>query len=327
MATIYFGKINISSNIFEVYNKGDGFKRELLEEIHKIVSNTEHEMLKEYKFIDPETEQEYINSITYELKKQYADESIIVADFIKGIPVNVRQKDVDGRLQSVAVPNYEPIRFYMDTKKEIIAYYTTTRFGYKQFLNDFEYFINESIQKSNNNYFGKIKSDKFQRYIVLTSITENTDLNDFYEKLLNKGKIQEIQFNIIPPNASEEYLDSLSLNAKKRIELMEEAGITEEMNVVRSSTPQGINLKARSIKILFKDMNSINEKIEEINNVKKNKTNLGYVEGKAENSRGEFISTKDEAIYKRKLKTENKNVNAFKEHCQVFIDQILKDII
>lgn len=334
MATVYFGKINISSNIFKVYNKGEEYKNDLLKEIHNIIAVTKHEMLKEYEFEDPETEEKYTGSITYELNKQYIDEDIIIADFLKGKPVNVRQKNEEGKLKSVSVPNYEPIRFYMDTKREIIAYYTTSRFGYKQFLNDFEYFINESIQKSNSSYFNKLNNDKLQKDVILTLITENTDLSDFYKKLLKRGKIQEIRFDIIPPNASDEYLDNLSLKAKERIELMEKAGITEETNTFKSSAPNGLNLKSKPIKDLFENMNSVNEKIKEISaeyeekeSDEKVKFNFGYVEGTAQNEKGEFISTKDEAIYKRQLNDIDKNVNSFKEHFKTFINQIIKYIL
>lgn len=338
MAILYFAKLNINSQIFEVYDKGEEYLNELLKEIYNEMIETNYVLEKEVIAIDPDVIcdsecdlQNFQKRTSYELKVIYNEYPILKANFMKKSPIMTKQKDHKDNLIPNLVENYESIELFIDFENEIIGFFTAQRFGYRQFEEHFEEYINNMMH---NKYESFNKSVK--KYVKIRLITYNTSFDDFYKLLLKEKNINTIKVSIIPPNASESFIRNMDEKAKGKIEKMKDAFITEKTIEWNSSAPTGINIDSEEIRNIFEEAEEINKSV---NTKKKEKTknneddidriNYQYVNAEATNMFGEKFTTEDNTLYKYEVKEKHKNMglHANIEQFKMVVKRIVDNII
>ena len=306
--TLYFAKININSHIHIVYENGSNEKKYILDKLfHSISSDVNY--TKTLPWTNPETEEVYEKEIFYEFTSiDIFDNSIIVGGLVRTAELFFSVKNDAGDLERKSVPNSEAIQFYFDAYKEIVVFYTTQRFKYRDFTEVFEKLINISINKqSDTNY-----------HFEVTLIKKPTDFIEFHESLKDLKNIEEIRFDIIPPNANDEYIERVMKNGEQTLDELKAANITKKSIILTSKAPEGLNLRADTIVQEFTEMKNIYDKLSDQESIDK-----GYVQGFAKDSRGEEVTTKANKLYTRKTSISNKPKSLFKDICKDFISNFL----
>jgi len=208
MAKLFFAKMNINEDIFEVYNKKKNLNK-LLQEIYLgIVTTTvvHDEQGGRLKFFDID---------------KFEDNSIIRGrlGYIKKGVHSTYDPDKDTAIDIEDKNKIEYITFYFDVYKEMLAYTVNPVLTKKRVLKSFE----ELIKKETD--------------IGVVFMLE-TDIAELKSELAKMDVLRKVILNIVPPNGDKKEFSTLfSLNADK----VSEGGATSIKQEYSNRSKEGLN--------------------------------------------------------------------------------------
>ena len=160
---------------------------------------------------------------------------------IKKSPIFANQTDENGNRKKVAVDNEEIISFYFDIDKEVVAFFTTNRFGYSEFC---QRVLLELITKSINLVYTE-ENYNFE----VSLINNNLDMKEIEHSLKELGALEEITIDIIPPNPNDRLLSGMQNNIDKmRLKDYKNGNITGRRSSLKSASKTGIVVESQIVK-------------------------------------------------------------------------------
>ena len=295
MPLLHYAKVNINSNIFDVYDKKTSIQDIMKELFSSINVIEEYYKVETRTFRDDEGEERVVESREiYNFSEIEKDEDVnklqITGKLIRRYPIVTEEFDETTRTsrRTVIQNNSSSIMFYFDLEKEIIVFSERQKFGTKQFLESFKELLNIFH-----------KDVGFEIFLLQDPFTMKERLESAY-------KIRKIKSTVIPPNVNEEALRDLY---NKEVEEMKDANITKKTNVfeINEKSSQGINIKSKMVEEVL-DTNDAYEKFAR---------GYGKLEVEGENRDGtlfKFDSEKD-SLYQTQIPDREKNsLNKFIEY-------------
>ena len=275
--SIYFAKININSHIHKVYENGSEEKYRILNLLYASMQD-EVSYIKYPSWENKEKDMEYEKEIEFKFSSlDRFDDTIIVGNIIRTSDLFVTQINPEDNYPSrVPVENSEIIQFYFDSNKEIVAFYTTQRFKYREFEKVFEHLINKCMQQKY----------KEKYYFEVSLLSKPTNFVDFQQQLKKQKGIEELRFEIVSPNANDEYINKVIENGEAKLEELKDGNITKKSIVFTSKAPNGLNLSSNIFNKEFDDMNAVYQRLTDSDKIDK-----GYVRGSAISSDGKKVTT------------------------------------
>lgn len=191
MPLLYLAKVNLNSNIFEVYDKSLD-----IEDVSKCVYDTfavknDYFDKSKEKYADPLGNQvEYYKESRYSFQELVKnDDGVITGKLVRSFNKPSEKLDVNtNKMVLDYVQENVSIFFYYDVYKEMITFCERQSFGYNQFMNAFTCLLNKCATPYEFEIF--LQKDK--------------DLLE--EKLKSLASVQKIKATLIPPNSNEEDL-------------------------------------------------------------------------------------------------------------------------
>lgn len=194
MPLLYLAKVNLNSNIFDIYNKSLKIKD---------VSNLIYEKFDIGNNFNDKSKEKYTDSlgnlVEYYRESSYSFQEIqkyndgtITGKLVRSF--NKPSEDFD-KITNKMVASYVKERvsifFYFDVYKEMITFCERQSFGYNQFMRAFTYLLNNCASPYEFEIF--LQKDK--------------DLLE--EKLKTLQAVQRVSATLIPPNSNEKDLEEL----------------------------------------------------------------------------------------------------------------------
>ncbi|MBB3111956.1 hypothetical protein FHS18_004024 [Paenibacillus phyllosphaerae] len=297
MPLLHYAKVNINSNIFDVYDNKvtiQGIMRELFstidvnEEYHKVEVRT----FKDDEGEEKSVEYREVYNFSELAKEEDVNKLQVSGKVVRRYPIVTEEFDETTRTsrRTVLENNSSSILFYFDLETEIVVFSERQKFGTRQFIEAFQELLNIFH-----------KSVGFEIYLL-------QDPFSMKERLENAYKIRKIKSTIIPPNVNEEALRDLY---DKEVEEMKEAHITKKTNVfeINEKSTQGINLKSKMVEQVL-ETNEAYEKFAR---------GYGKLEVEGENRDGtlfKFDSEKDSLYQTQIPEREKKSLETFIEYCK-----------
>ncbi|QJA09090.1 hypothetical protein HF520_09070 [Romboutsia sp. CE17] len=293
--TLYYGKINLNSDhIFKVYEKPELLKETLLKLKNSIKNGVVYKYTQIYK-----GEEVKINHYVFSDVDKLDDG--IYGKVVKKAPIFANQTDENGKLKKIAVDNEEIISFYFDVEREIVAFYTTNRFGYSEFCKAFASLITKSI---NEEYTQEVFG------FEVSLINNNLNMKEIESSLKELGALEEITIDIIPPNPDEELLNELEKNMDKiRLKDYKTGNVTGRRSSLKSTSSTGLVVDSEIVKQELASVYNICPEITAEDAIKK-----GYATIEAKNTDGRTFSTNDKKPIKDIISDEV--VNDKEEYCK-----------
>lgn len=293
--TIYFSKLNVTSHMLEVYEK----KKDLTDILKKVFVNLKEGTIfekKEFRSVGNQVHL-YQASFKFKLIKKYNDNTI-VGSIIKTSDLFINKiNEETGEIKKIPVENSEIIEFYFDVHNELIAFYTTNRFGYQEFNMAFENLLGICMSREVEEYTFNVVLKKY-----------GLSVNQITEELKKIGKIESLKIEIIPPNVDDPLLNSIQDNQEESLEDMVEGNITHTSTIFTSKAPQGLNIDSKVVK---KQIHKGEEIHSELTSEKA--TGNGYVKFEAISKSGRTFSTDDHSPVKVKLLEKWSNIDEMKD--------------
>ena len=275
---LYYGKINLNSHIFEVYEKKISFKYIsdlIMQKFKEDIIYNRDDLL----FTDDDG-----NDITYnaEYKVNYVnkliDTNCIVGTIIK--TSDLLANDIDektGEITKIAVPNKEIIKFFYDVNNELVCFSRTSRFGYAEFCKAFENILNNCMD---------IKGEECAFNVSV--LREGIDMESIKTSLSRMKNIESLEVKITPPNPDKNLLGEIEDNAEDVIDSMKTGNITSKSILFTSKAPKGINLESKEIQDTISMAEKLHSKLSVTESTKK-----GYIEIDAKDKTGRIFTTKN----------------------------------
>lgn len=194
MPVLYLAKVNLNSNIFDVYDKKLALSDVLNLVYAKIADGAVYLRSDKEKYIDS-----YGNPEAYIKKSKYSFQEISKKEMgiITGKLVRTFNKpserldEISNRMITTFVEESVSIYFYYDVYHEMITFCERQSFGYNQFMNAFSNMLNKSVG------------------IYEFEIFLQKDRDVLEEKLKNLKMVQKVRATLIPPNTNEDDLQEL----------------------------------------------------------------------------------------------------------------------
>lgn len=236
MPLLYYSKVNINSNIFEVY-EGNITIEEILRELFLKMDD-----LKEYEKIDIKTingddgepriiEKREIYNFSELDKHEDVHERYIVGKLVRRVPIFSENFDEETRKSEKVVyeNNSVSILFYFDMIREIIVFSSRQKFGYNQFNEGFQNLISQYLEDVG-----------FEIFLIKNPFS-------IKERMERAHKITKIKATSIPPNVNEEELKKMYSD---EVIAMKTANVTKKTSIfeIHEKSKEGINIKADIIK-------------------------------------------------------------------------------
>lgn len=216
MAYIYFAKVNINSNIFDVYNNPSKID-EILKNLFKVIDQNKRLKVEEKdniwaKFINIEKDydKQYISGRIVKIFEDDIETYDSITDDVSPLP----NKDL-----AKSVP------FFFDLRNEIVAFTTINGFRSGKIVSYFNKLI--------NSYSENIKFEVF----LIQNIKE-------IRKQINKfKKISKVEYVLVPPNSNKD--DFMELFPHDYNEITEIGATKIEQSFSTSSKSNGINIASK----------------------------------------------------------------------------------
>ncbi|AEP85555.1 MULTISPECIES: hypothetical protein [Bacillus] len=236
MAKLYYAKVNINSNIFDVYAK-----KITIQDIMKMVFDAlddkrEYNKKEVNTFLDDQgdtktVEREEIYNFSELNKVEDINEKYITGRLVKRTPTFGEEFDRVSRTSKKVVHKNNSIStlFYFDLETEIVTFYSRQKLGYNQFMEAFESLLD-------------IYLDKIGFKVMLIK-----DPFSIQERMKMLHKVNRIKSTIIPPNVNEEEIRAL---LERKSQGMKHANITRETRILEShkKNEKGIDLNSTEVK-------------------------------------------------------------------------------
>lgn len=304
MATMYFAKVNLNSEIYKAMEDHKRFK-EILEELFERISS---KVICHYYNNEPISQEDW----EYEVKRDpNRRKNLYKVKFIQ-LEKNLESQYITGRVTKIyheELEKYDEVKddvvetfseqdlaksiaFYFDVGKEWIAFTTKRGFGYRQFRQFVQDLINTAHREAEFEVFLQPNVDKFR------------------EQLKNVTKALELQVSLVIPNNSKEYFDDLFGPNLDEVKELESTKIEQKYST--SAKTEGLNMDSRY-------MNRVVEGADR-----------GYgkvrVEGRRKNNEPIVVAT-DKNLQTRWIHDNVRDaIPSIKEFGQKFISQIMSNL-
>lgn len=298
MPTIYFGKINLTSeHIYSVYND-KALLRKILSDILVCVKDGVS-YTEEYSFFDEEGKQ-FTNEIEYSIYIREKTDTYIRGRVDKTSTLFYKDKNpITNELESKGIPNVDANEFYFDVFSELVGYVTSNRFGHKKFLKVFENLINISMENAEKEY--RFEVDRY---------TNGINIERLKQELKSVDGIQRLSITLKPVNPDSEVLDSIFNNGKDRLEEFEEANIATKSILLTSTSRRGLNIESKLVKASLDEVDSLQRDVSS-----KLATKNGYAKVDVTGRDGITRSTQDASPVRKSIR----NMEEFIMACQEVI--------
>lgn len=282
--TIYFAKLNlISDDLFNMYDYPI-IRKDITYALYEAV-NAKKCWEKENVFLD-ENGEEHKTTVEYSIHVLGIDKS---GFYVEGwlykkskLFYNTLNNTSTGLIRQ-STTNTEGIRFAIDLNHGFVGYNTTSRFGYKEFIEAFCEVINISEEHCKYNY----------RYNA-SLCTSGFDLEDIKKGLKHIGEIKDLRIRMQPPNPSEDLLASLQERTDGLVKDFKEANVTEMELIYSTKGKSGINIDSRFIDEKISDLQGLYSTLPIEESTKK-----GYVSVNATSMTGQKFASGDAKPIKR----------------------------
>ena len=236
MATMYFAKINLNSEIFAAMKEPKELERILKELFNRISSkvvcyyfNDELISKEDWEYEvkrDPERKKNLYKAKFIQLEKN------IESQYITGRLAKIYHEDLekyDEKTDNIIESSSEQdlaktIAFYFDVSKEWVAFPTKRRFGQNQFRQFFQDLINKSHGDVDFEVFLQPNIDKFR------------------EQLKNVSKALELQVSLVIPNNNKKDFEDLFGPSFEEVQELESTKI--EQKYFASAKTEGLNMES-----------------------------------------------------------------------------------
>ncbi|MTI62129.1 MAG: hypothetical protein FH762_19460 [Firmicutes bacterium] len=258
MSVLYFAKVRAASQIKEIYENPEKITI-IMKLLMKNIDNDICYQREDINEIDGEEITTY--EATYAFKYIRKLNKAIYGSIVKKSYMYVNS-DIDertGKLYKEQIDYVELIDFYFDTTSEVISYYTTSRFGFKEFANAFRELINIAMENEEEDY-------KFD----VSVIRKGLKIEEIKEQLRKLGRLKDLKITINPPNANEEELNEILKNGEKRLEEMKEANVTSTSVLFNTESSKGLNIEAEMIDREINKIEEITSKLSSEEAISKN---------------------------------------------------------
>lgn len=194
MPLLYLAKVNLNSNIFDVYNKKLDIKDVSKHILAKFSSNDTFINITKEKYLDSLGNQNiYFRKSTYSFQEiEKYDEGVITGKLVRSFNKPSEKLDIKtNKMVTSSIEESVSIFFYFDVYKEMITFCERQSFGYNQFMIAFTQLLNKCTFPYEFEIF----------------LQKDEDILE--EKLKALTSIKKIRATLIPPNNSNE--DNLNL--------------------------------------------------------------------------------------------------------------------
>ena len=280
--TLYFAKLNlVSDDIFKLYDNPKQSSSIAFALYEAIKTNKHWE--KENYFTDDNGEQR-CTIIDYSTHILRTDNSHIEGWLYKKSKLYYKTLDeATNTLVQRSTENTEGNRFVLDLNHGFVGYNTSTRFGYKEFVDAFVNIVN----------LGEEALDYDYRYNISICVS-GISLNDIKKELNNIGHIKELKIRMQPPNPSDDLLDELQKRCDGLVKDFKDANVTELELFYSTKGSSGIDLDAKLIDDKINDIQDLYSGLSVEESTKK-----GYVSVEATSTVGRKYSSGDAKPVKR----------------------------
>lgn len=311
-ATVYFSKINLNSHIIDVCNQEENADQALRTICDEIIVNfndgttyiREDEAYKD----DDGTVHTYdaVYKLGTIVKHGHEYNNAISGAIYKESRIFYKEMNTEGILVNKSVKNHEVITFYYDVYKEIVGFYTTNRFGYKEFNEAFKEILNKCMYKE-----GEPKDTQY--YFNVELYKKGLKLEQVRSDIKKLGKIKTLKVDIPLPNANKEILNKIK-TGEALVNAMQVANVTEKSTLLVSRAKGGMDL----------DSDVVNEPLCEVEHIHplisgEEALNKGYAAVTAETPDGIEYTTKEQKPLKVNISDEDKSRGGFTDVCKKLI--------
>lgn len=223
MATMYFAKININEEIYEVYKHSEKAEEIFCKLLSKkwqeeTIVHTQGNKLNQDS--DKEEVYKFIN-IDMVYDKGYLVGRLIEI-FRDDLSLYDRNKDDINSISQSELSREIP--FYFDWKNEIVAFIPSKKFSRKKFLVCFEELLN------------KIYGEQ------MFSVYLKNNIGDLKRAVNSFSKVSEIEITLVPPNSNKEEFDDLFPKSGDELEETQGTKFYQKISAPHSKT--GLNIQA-----------------------------------------------------------------------------------
>ena len=194
MPLLYLAKVNLNSNIFDVYNKSLSIDSVLEMIYRRFDIGDEFSNRSKERYIDA-----FGNPVEFFRESKYSfqeikklDKGIITGKLVRNFNKPSEKLDPNtNRMIETSVQETVSIYFYYDVFHEMITFCERQSFGYNQFMGAFAYLLNKI-------------ATPYEFEIFLQK-----DRDVLEEKLKTLVSVQQVRATLIPPNSNEDDLNEL----------------------------------------------------------------------------------------------------------------------
>lgn len=282
--TLYFAKLNlISEDIYRLY-ENPALRKDISAALYAAInSGTIWE--KENVFLDKSGEP-HSTVIEYTSHILHTDDTYTYVEgwLYKKSKLHYKTLDkVTKELVSHSTENTEGIRFTLDLEHGFVGYNTSSRFGYKEFIESFVMLVNLGEEKN-----------KFDYRYNISLCTSGLSLEDIMKELSGIGRIKELRIRMQPPNPNEDLLDKLQRRCDGVVKDFKDANVTEVELFYSSKGASGINISAPFIEDKIQDIQGLYSTLSVEESTKK-----GYVSVEATSSSGRKYSSGESKPFRK----------------------------
>lgn len=252
MPLLYLAKVNLNSNIFDVYDNKLAFKDVFSLIYESILDGTDYKTQNKERYIDSYGNPDvYIRESKYRFQEIYKrDSGVITGKLVRTFnKPSERLNEATNRMVTTYIEESVSIYFYYDVYKEMITFCERQSFGYNQFMNAFTHMLNKCVgiyefeiflQKDKDMLADKMKKLRTVQRVRATLIPPNSNEEDLQELRSELLYMQQCQ----DANATKMNLDYVSENMKMESKVMKDI-MTAVSRGYGDVTATGINISGR----------------------------------------------------------------------------------
>lgn len=229
MPLLYLAKVNLNSNIFEIYDKTLDLKVVLEKIYREFATGTIYSNRNKERYWDSMGNLvEYMRESNYSFQEiQKLDNGIITGKLVRKFNRPSEKLDSNtNKMVETSVQEMVSIYFYYDVYREMITFCERQSFGYNQFMGAFAYLLN----KIANPYEFEIFLQK--------------DREILEEKLKNLISVRKVKATLIPPNSNEDDLKEL----RNELIYMQQCQDANAIKMDLSYTSSNMNMESKVMK-------------------------------------------------------------------------------
>lgn len=294
--TLYFAKLNlISDEIFNLYNNPNQ-RKSISNALYEAIKANKH--WKKENFFPDENGELRCTVIDYSVHILRTDETYTYIEGWLYKKSKLHYKTLDSNTNTLvqqSTENTEGNRFTLDLNHGFVGYNTSTRFGYKEFIEAFVNVVNMGEESLKYNY----------RY-NMSLCTSGIKLQEIKKELNSIERIKTLKIRMQPPNPSDDLLEELQKRCDGLVKDFKDANVTELELFYSTKGSSGIDLNAPLVSEKINDIQGLYSglSVEE-------STQKGYVSVEATSISGRKYSSGDSKPIKRVIE----NIEDFFSSC------------